>query len=66
MRGDYTETHKHYQNLRHHSKREREKEREIEYVSERERVFDAVEWEGWMKNVNIKQSMTATMRKRHY
>ena len=38
-------THKHYQNLRHHSKREREreKERESEYVSERERVFDAVE-----------------------
>ena len=45
-RGGYTETHEHYQNLRHHSKRERERERKWVCEWERKSV--------WVRGVNEK------------
>ena len=50
-RGGYTETHEHYQNLRHHSKRERERERERKWVCEWERKSV---WCCWVRGVNEK------------
>ena len=52
MRRGYTETHKRYQNLRHH----RERERERMWVSdwERDKGFDPIEWEEWNERCQYK------------